>query len=144
MGRGRESEGQARHPLWSGVRARRPERPRRKPPVALARLEVASGRRFPFNPNSAVDGRLENEFHRWLFRRYGPGVSRTGSFGDRNRQDFQERLEFSVKVIPYEGDDAWVEPTAREIHELLESAAPPPATAGCEYRGFAKEAVSAG
>ncbi|HJO24555.1 MAG: PD-(D/E)XK nuclease family protein [Myxococcota bacterium] len=88
------------------------------------------------------------EFYQWLFRRNGHAVSKTGYFvycnGDRARKDFQERLEFSVKVIPYAGDDAWVEPTAREIHELLESAAPPPATAGCEYCGFAKEAVSAG
>ena len=95
-----------------------------------------------------ISYKRQMEFYQWLFRRNGHSVSSTGYFvycnGDRKRQDFQERLEFSVKVIPYEGDDAWVESTAREIHELLETAAPPPATAGCEYCGVAEEAVSAG
>lgn len=95
-----------------------------------------------------ISYKRQMEFYQWLFRRNGHAVSRVGYFvycnGDRKRPGFEERLEFSVKVIPYEGDDAWVEPTIREIHTLLESAAVPAPRAGCEYCTFAGEATSAG
>jgi len=88
------------------------------------------------------------KFYPWLFRRNGHAVSRVGCFvycnGDGRKPGFDERLEFRVKVIPYEGGDTWVEPTAREIQALLESAAPPAPQAGCQHCTSAGEATSAG
>jgi RecB family exonuclease len=85
-------------------------------------------------------------FYQWLLRRQGLAVSDTGWFvycnGRRDLPAFDNRLEFRVKMIPYEGDDAWVEPALAEIRETLEAGEPPAAVEGCEYCKFAARASS--
>lgn len=53
------------------------------------------------------------EVYQWLFRQNGFRVSETGYFvycnGNADRHAFDARLEFEVKLIPYTGDDSWVE-----------------------------------
>lgn len=63
------------------------------------------------------------ETYQWLFRRNDFQVSKTGYFvycnGDADKESFDGKLEFNVKVIPYVGNDAWVEKTLFDIHTCL-------------------------
>ena len=81
------------------------------------------------------------EFYQWLFRRNGFAVSSTGYFvycnGDRSRERFDARIEFRVKLIPYTGNDDWVEPELQQIHATLEADTAPEAPSGCEHCSFA-------
>ena len=87
------------------------------------------------------------EFYQWLLRRQGLAVARRGWFvycnGRRDLEAFDNRLEFRVKMIPYEGDDAWVEPVLMRIRGTLDAPAPPAPAAGCEYCAFAARAAGA-
>jgi hypothetical protein len=85
------------------------------------------------------------EIYQWLFRQNSFKVSNTGYFvyvnGKTDAKAFDAKLEFDVKLIPYNGNDSWVEPTIIDIHQcLLNNKLPKPA-AGCEfcaYRAAAK------
>ncbi len=85
------------------------------------------------------------EFYQWLLRRQGLAVAKRGWFvycnGRRDLDAFDARLEFRIKMIPYEGDDAWVEPTLLEIRETLCAPEPPPLAGDCEYCVFAEKAT---
>jgi hypothetical protein len=81
------------------------------------------------------------EIYQWLFRRNGFPVSNTGYFvycnGNTDSAAFDARLEFTIKIIPYEGNDAWVEQILSELHAcLMREGLPPPASACdfCAYR----------
>jgi hypothetical protein len=87
------------------------------------------------------------EFYQWLLRRQGLAVARRGWFvyanGRRDLPGFGERLEFRVKLIPYDGDDAWVEPALAAIRKTLDAAGPPAPGDGCEFCAFAMRAARA-
>jgi CRISPR/Cas system-associated exonuclease Cas4 (RecB family) len=55
------------------------------------------------------------EVYQWLLRRNGFKVNKTGYFVYTNARldidGFDDHLEFHTKLIPYTGDDTWVEPT---------------------------------
>ena len=76
------------------------------------------------------------EFYQWLLRRNGFQVSATGYFvycnGMRDRDAFNQRLEFDIDVIPYTGRDDWIESTLRAARSCLELDAPPPPTPDCD------------
>ena len=84
------------------------------------------------------------EFYQWLLRRQGLTVSNRGWFvycnGRRDLDAFDNRLEFRVKLIPYDGSDAWIEPVLLEIRKTLDAPEPPAPAAGCEYCEFAAQA----
>jgi hypothetical protein len=81
------------------------------------------------------------EFYQWLLRRQGLGVAKRGWFvyanGRKDLERFDNHLEFRMKLIPYERDDAWVEGTLAAIIETLRAPQPPKATENCEYCAFA-------
>lgn len=84
------------------------------------------------------------EVYQWLFRKNGYEVSRTGYFvyvnGRTDREAFDGRLEFDVKLIPYEGNDSWVEGAVRDIHACLGQSEIPPAGAECDYCAYRRTA----
>ncbi len=89
------------------------------------------------------------EIYQWLFRRNEFSVSKTGYFiycnGNTDKKAFDGKLEFDVKVIPYEGDDSWVEDTISNIYECLESDVIPSSESDCDfcrYREAARKAES--
>ena len=86
-------------------------------------------------------------FYQWLLRRQGLPVSNRGWFvycnGRRDLPAFDQHLEFTVKMIPYDGDDAWVEPALAKIRETLERGEPPDLVEDCEYCVFAANAGGA-
>ena len=77
------------------------------------------------------------EMYQWLFRKNGFVVSKTGYFvycnGDTDKAAFDGKLEFDIKVIPYEGDDSWVEQTIKDAHQCLNSTTIPSAGPDCDY-----------
>jgi hypothetical protein len=85
------------------------------------------------------------EIYQWLFRRNGFAVSNTSYFvycnGNTDTEAFDARLEFTIKIIPYEGNDTWVEQTLIDLHAcLMREDLPPPAPACdfCAYRQAVK------
>jgi hypothetical protein len=85
------------------------------------------------------------EFYQWLLRGQGLAVARRGWFvycnARRDLDAFDARLEFRIKLIPYDGDDSWVEGTLETIHDTLSAPEPPPLDRRCEYCRFAQQAV---
>lgn len=77
------------------------------------------------------------EVYQWLLRKNGFLVSDTGYFvycnGTTDREAFDGRLEFVVTVLPYTGDDAWVEKTLLDARRTLELDQLPAITPNCEY-----------
>ena len=77
------------------------------------------------------------EVYQWLFRKNGFKVAETGYFvycnGDADKEAFDGKLEFDVKIIPYKGDDSWVEKALVDAKKCLISAEIPEASADCDY-----------
>lgn len=78
------------------------------------------------------------EIYQWLLRQNGYKVSSVGYFvycnGIANAEAFNQRLEFRVNLIPYEGDDSWVEETIYNIHKcLMNDNKIPEANPDCNY-----------
>lgn len=77
------------------------------------------------------------EIYQWLFRKNGFNVSSIGYFvycnGLTNKDKFDARLDFDIKIIPYEGNDSWLEQTVLAIHKCLMSQSIPVHSADCDY-----------
>lgn len=86
------------------------------------------------------------EFYQWLLRQNGNQVAKQGWFvycnGIKDRPAFNQRLDFNVSMLPYVGDDSWVEPTLHEIKQCLDSDAIPDAADTCEYCQYALQYAS--
>lgn len=87
------------------------------------------------------------EVYQWLFRRNGFAVNDTGYFvycnGRADAEAFDGKLEFDVKLIPYVGDDAWVESALVVARECLMSDGLPDAGSGCDYCAYREAARQA-
>lgn len=77
------------------------------------------------------------EIYQWLFRKNGFKVSSTGYFvycnGNTDREAFDAKLEFDIKIIPYVGDDSWVEKTILQAIESLKGETLPASGSDCDY-----------
>ncbi len=77
------------------------------------------------------------EIYLWLFRRNGYNVSSTGYFvycnGNADREAFDAKLEFDIKIIPYVGDDSWVEETILKAIDCLKWDELPASGEDCDY-----------
>jgi hypothetical protein len=86
------------------------------------------------------------EIYQWLFRQNGYEVSETGYFvyanGQRDRQAFDGKLEFTVQVIPYKGSDVWVEGRLQQAADCLRSEIIPKSRLGCPYCSYRQDAYS--
>ena len=82
------------------------------------------------------------EFYQWLLRRNGLGVASRGWFvycnGIKDKESFGNRLDFNVSLLPYLGNDSWVEPTLYEIKSCLESDEVPESADDCDFCNYAK------
>lgn len=85
------------------------------------------------------------EIYQWLLRQNGLKVSDTGYFvycnGVTDCDMFDSKLDFTITLIPYEGDDSWVESTITEAHKCLCSDSIPAENSDCDYCSYV-EAVS--
>ena len=80
------------------------------------------------------------EVYQWLFRQNGFKVSNTAYFvycnGNADAAAFDGKLEFRVKVIPYDGNDAWIPKTLAAIKKTLAADAPPVPGKSCDYCAY--------
>jgi len=86
------------------------------------------------------------EIYQWLFRKNGHKVSSTGYFvycnGITDKEAFDAKLEFDIKLIPYEGNSDWVEKTIQDSIECLKGDKIPEPGQECDfckYRQAVKE-----
>lgn len=93
-----------------------------------------------------ISYKRQMEVYQWLLRENDFEVNNTGYFVYANaRMDldgFNDRLEFRTKVIPYTGNDNWVEPTLKKMKACLEGDMPAVGTAAmggaCEFCTYAR------
>ena len=80
------------------------------------------------------------EVYQWLLKHKGFKVSNTGYFvycnGDVSKESFEGKLEFSISVIPYSGNDSWVEPILFKIRECLEGTVCPKGKESCDFCNY--------
>ncbi len=76
------------------------------------------------------------EIYQWLFRQNGYKVSPVGYFvycnGKRDKEAFDAKLEFDIKVIPYTGDDSWIDGVIKDAWQCLQGELPTP-SANCDF-----------
>ena len=84
------------------------------------------------------------EIYQWLFRKNGFDVQNIGYFvycnGIKENVLFNNELKFKVKILPYKGDDSWLDNTVKNIFEVLNSEEIPESSPNCEYCRYIKKA----
>ncbi|MCL5666590.1 MAG: PD-(D/E)XK nuclease family protein [Patescibacteria group bacterium] len=84
------------------------------------------------------------EVYQWLFRQNGFKVSETGYFvycnGDADKEAFDAKLEFDIKLIPYQGKPDWVEGVLGEMKKCLMAESLPRASLNCDFCAYRKAA----
>jgi len=87
------------------------------------------------------------EIYQWLLRRNNFKVQNTGYFvyanGRSDLKAFDAKLEFHLTLLPYDGDDSWVEPAIIKAHECLVSEKIPDYSETCEYCQYRLAAIEA-
>jgi len=82
------------------------------------------------------------EIYQWLFRKNGFRVSDTGYFvycnGNTDKEAFDGKLEFDIKIIPYTGDDSWVDKTINDAIECLKGDNLPDSGPDCDFCKYRK------
>jgi hypothetical protein len=77
------------------------------------------------------------EIYQWLFRQNKFDVSPTGYFvycnGSTDREAFDARLEFEIKLIPYTGDDSWIPNALVGAHKCLMDSNIPESGPDCDF-----------
>lgn len=85
------------------------------------------------------------EVYQWLLRSNGFDVSDTGYFvyanGRKDKDTFEGKLEFRVNIIPYTGNDSWIEDTLLDIKKCLDNDSVPEAHHDCDYCKY-KDAIT--
>jgi len=80
------------------------------------------------------------EIYQWIFKKLGFDVSPIGYFffanAQKNRPGFHGKLEFENSIIPYQGNDGWVEPTIVEIKKCLDSNNIPESGQNCQHCAY--------
>ncbi|MBI80295.1 MAG: PD-(D/E)XK nuclease family protein [Pseudomonadota bacterium] len=82
------------------------------------------------------------EIYQWLLRKNDLVVSDIGYFlyanGITEKPAFEEKLEFDMTLIAYEGHDDWIDGTIEEIHACLNKDFIPKASLNCDYCCYQK------
>lgn len=94
-----------------------------------------------------ISYKRQMEVYQWLLRQNGLDVSDTGYFvytnGRMDLDGFNNHLEFKTKLIPYTGDDSWVEPTLLEMKACMDGDMPPIGESimggPCEFCTYARQ-----
>ena len=85
------------------------------------------------------------EIYQWLLRRNGLKVSDRSWFvycnGCVEAESFQKRVDFRVSMLPYDGDDSWVEPAIIEAANTLRSDRIPEGADNCKLCTYRRDAI---
>lgn len=75
-----------------------------------------------------ISYKRQMEVYQWLLRQNGFAVNNTGYFvytnGRLDLDGFFDKVEFRTKIIPYTGDDSWIEPTIQKMKQCMEGDMP--------------------
>lgn len=94
-----------------------------------------------------ISYKRQMEVYQWLLRQNEFDVSDTGYFvytnGRFDLDGFNDKLEFTTKLISYTGDDSWVEPTLEAMKKCIDNDNMPPvgdaAMGGpCDFCSYAR------
>lgn len=92
------------------------------------------------NEDWHIGYKRQMEIYQWLLRHNGYKVSDTGYFvycnGRADKKAFDAKLEFDITLIPYNGNDAWVEKVILSIHKCLNDPRVPKANKDCDYCAY--------
>lgn len=107
---------------------------------------TAKDREVSIDSDWQIAYKRQMETYQWLLRQNGFEVQDTGYFvytnGRFDLDRFNDRLEFKTKVIPYTGNDSWVEPTLVKMKACMDGDMPAVGTAAmggeCEYCAYAR------
>jgi CRISPR/Cas system-associated exonuclease Cas4 (RecB family) len=81
--------------------------------------------------------RRQMEIYQWLLANNGFEVSETGCFvyvnGRTDKEAFDARLEFRVKIITYLGNRDWIEGVVTKLAKVLADDRLPPPNKDCEF-----------
>lgn len=85
------------------------------------------------------------EFYQYLLRKNGFAVNPMTYFvyanADTRPDDFNHTLRFAINILPYKGDDAWIEPVITALHACLQRDTAPPSTPDCEWCEYRQKAL---
>lgn len=85
---------------------------------------TSKDRDVTINADWQIAYKRQMEVYQWLLRQNGFKVSNTGYFvytnGRLDLDGFNDRLEFRTKLISYEGNDDWIEPTLVAMKACME------------------------
>lgn len=77
------------------------------------------------------------EIYQWLFRKNDFKVSDMGYFvycnGKTDKEAFDAKLEFDIKLIPYKGNTGWVEGTIKDAIRCLQNDDLPNSGEDCDF-----------
>lgn len=108
---------------------------------------TAKDREVDINAGWQISYKRQMEVYQWLLRQNGLTVSDTGYFvytnGRMDVDGFFDRIEFKTKVIPYKGNDSWVEPTLLQMKQCMDGDMPPMGESimggPCEFCTYARQ-----
>lgn len=87
-----------------------------------------------------ISYKRQMEVYQWLFRKNGFSVASTGFFvycnGETDKEAFDAKLEFTIKIIPYKGDDSWISDALLAAKKCLDTDSVPKASRECNYCNF--------
>lgn len=91
---------------------------------------TAKDQEVNIDANWQMSYKRQMEVYQWLLRANGLTVSDTGYFVYANARldmdGFNNKIEFQTKVIPYMGDDSWIEPTLLKLKKCMDDDNMPP------------------
>lgn len=86
------------------------------------------------------------EVYQWLLRQNGYAVSNSGYFvycnGKKDKRSFDAKLEFDITLIPYTGNDSWVEDALMAAHQCLKRSKIPHSHPECDYCSYVQAVTS--
>ena len=90
------------------------------------------------------DYKRQVEVYQWLLRQNGFTVSPTAYFvyanGRKDKEAFDGKLEFDVEIIPYQGNDKWVQDALIKARQCLDSDEIPAAAPDCPFCNYRQSA----
>lgn len=88
------------------------------------------------------------EVYQWLLSHNGFDVSNKAYFvycnGDADKQAFDRKIEFDIKLIEYEGNSDWIEDTLKDMHKCLNKDEAPEADSDCDFCAYRKQLKKSG
>lgn len=108
---------------------------------------TAKDREVSIGAGWQISYKRQMEVYQWLLRQNGLKVSDTGYFvyanGRMDVEGFFNKIEFKTKLIPYKGNDSWVEPTLMEMKACMDGDIPPMGESimggPCEFCTYARQ-----